>query len=330
MPSDTQVAAGKSIHRRTGKTFYLATRFLPERVRHPTYVLYGFFRIADQVVDGPDPGPPAEQRAELQSIREAVLGDADPDDPVLAAFREVADRHGIADGDIEVFLDAMEQDIDTDRYPTRAALREYMDGSAAAVGRMMTAVMDPDDPEAALPHATALGEAFQLTNFLRDVREDALDRERVYLPEETLRRFGADAGTVLALEANDGVADAVRAELERTEGLYRDGVAGIGYLPDDCQFPVLLAAVLYAEHHRLIRARGYDVLSGTPELSRPRKLAVLARTAYYWWRTGDPEATFYAASAVPREGSVDALADDQGESLVGGALSRARDGVRWL
>jgi phytoene synthase len=119
----------------------------------------------------------------------------------------------------------------------------------------------------------------------------------------------------------------VRAELERTERLYRRGVAGIEHLPRDCQFPVLLAAVLYAEHHRPIRAREYDVVSGRPSLSTPRKLAVLVRTAYHWWQSGDPETAFYAASAVPRE-NIDGEAVGTTGSRILGALTRARDGVR--
>lgn len=70
----------------------------------------------------------------------------------------------------------MATDIETSRYDTYADLEAYMRGSAAAVGVMMTAIMEPDMEEAALPHAVKLGEAFQLTNFLRDVREDILDR----------------------------------------------------------------------------------------------------------------------------------------------------------
>jgi phytoene synthase len=327
MPSETQVAAGKAIQRRTGRTFYLATRFLPERVRHPTYALYGFFRVADEVVDDADPAPPAEQRAALADIRSAVLEEADPDDPVLAAFRDVCRTHDVPDREVERFLDAMEQDVDTDRYETYEELSAYMDGSAAAVGRMMTAVMDPEDRAAALPHATALGEAFQLTNFLRDVGEDVRERDRVYLPVETLAASGVDPESVRALEYDDGFAAAMQAEMARAESLYREGVAGIDHLPADCRFPVLLAAVLYAEHHRLVRARDYDVLSATPELSTGRKLALVARTALHWWRTGDPEATFYAVSAVeepedgPRIGT---------RSRLGSALDCARAGVRWL
>jgi phytoene synthase len=160
---------------------------------------------------------------------------------------------------------------------------------------MMTAIMDLDaeTEAAALPHATKLGEAFQMTNFIRDVREDVVERDRIYLPSETLRRHGVSEEQLLELEFDASVAAAVREELERTERLYEEGVAGIKYLPEDCQLAVLLAAVLYADHHRLIRDLGYDTVSTTPELSFARKISLLVRTRWKWQWNKDPEAVFY-------------------------------------
>jgi phytoene synthase len=232
-------------------------------------------------------------------LRRAALGEEPTDDPVLAAFSELRERHGIGDDDVNTFVDAMLTDVTTDRYETFAELRAYMDGSAAAVGRMMTAVMDPDQPERALPHATALGEAFQLSNFLRDVREDIVERDRIYLPQETLADHGVTEADLRSFEPTEGFRRAMEHELRRTESLYREGVAGIQHLPADCQFPVLVAAVLYADHHRLIRDRDYDVLSVTPSLSPLRKLALVARTRWHWTWSSDPEAIFERVSAVP-------------------------------
>jgi phytoene synthase len=302
MVNTRQVEQSKQIQRRTGKTFHLATRLLPERVRHATYVLYAFFRVADEVVDTADPAPPDEQRAELERLRVEALGEREASDPVLAAFSEIREEAGIDDEDVEVFVDAMLADIDKSRYETYDELEAYMDGSAAAVGRMMTAVMEPDERERALPYATALGEAFQLSNFLRDVREDVVERDRVYLPQETLRRHGVSEEEVKNFEFSDGFRAVMRDELARTEELYREGVAGIKYLPEDCQFAVLLAAVLYADHHRAIRRRDYDVLSETPSLSTSRKLWLLVRTRLAWARNKDPETVFRRVSVVPYPG----------------------------
>ena len=296
MVDDDQIARSKSIQQQTGKTFHLATRLLPERVREATYVLYAFFRVADEVVDDADGVAPDEQRAELEAIRAAALGECATDDPVLAAFSELREEYDLNDEDIEVFIDAMVSDIDTDEYATYDELEAYMDGSASAVGRMMTDVMNPDDPEKALPHATALGEAFQLTNFLRDVREDIVERDRIYLPQSTLAQHGVTNEQIRNFEMDENVAAAMQTELRRAEELYERGVAGIKYLPEDCQLAVLLAAVLYADHHRLIRTHDYDVLSTTPQLSTARKLYLLAKTRWRWIWNKDPEAVFWAVT----------------------------------
>ena len=293
------VETGRTIQQRTGKTFHLATRLLPERVRHPTYVLYGFFRIADEVVDDPDGTPPEAQLERLESIRAQALGEAPASDPIVEAFCSLRERHDIPDAEVDAFVDAMRADVHTDRYETVADLEAYVRGSAAAVGVMMTAVMAPEDESTAIPHARALGEAFQLTNFVRDVREDVLDRDRIYLPLETLRSYGVSADQIRRLEYTPAVGRAVAAELRRAEVRYREGVAGIRHLPDDCQFPVLLAAVLYAEHHRLIRSRDYDVLSDRPTLSTARMLWCLARTRWHWQWNRDPDVVFRRVAAIP-------------------------------
>jgi len=299
MVDNSQLERSKAIQRRTGRTFHFATRLLPERIRHATYVLYAFFRIADDVVDDPNPAPAEHQQAELERILEAALGARETDDPVLLAFREIRDQYGIPEREVREFISAMERDIAAERYATHDDLAAYLRGSSVAVAYMMLAVMDPDDRERARPHAKALAEAFQLTNFLRDVREDVVEYDRIYLPRSTLDQHGVPDDQIERLDFSEEFATAMRAELKRTERRYHEGVAGIKYLPEDCQFGVLLAAVLYADHHRLIRARRYDVLSTQPSLSVRRRVQLLVRTWWHWRRTGDPRTTFDAVSAVP-------------------------------
>jgi phytoene synthase len=298
--NEAQRDRGKEIHKQTGRTFYYATRLLPASIREQTYVLYGFFRIADEVVDGEKKLTTAQQREQLEQIRAAAVGRAEPDEPVVEAFAQLREREGIPEAEVDAFIDAMLADIDTERYETYEDLEGYMRGSAAAVGNMMTTIMDADDQKTRR-HAMALGEAFQLTNFIRDVSEDIEDLDRVYLPLETLREHDVTVDDLRAGQVTPGFRRAVSTELCRAERRYREGVGGIERLPDDCQFGVLLAAVLYAEHHRLIRNQEFDVLSTRPTLSRARKLWVVARTWWHWRRLGDPVAVFRRVSAVPSD-----------------------------
>lgn len=291
-------SSGQSIHRQTGRTFYWATRLLPERIREQTYSLYGFLRVADEVVDGDGAGPPGVQRRRLERIRAEAVGEVDPTTPVLQEFAGVREEAGIPAAEIHYFIDAMLSDVETDRYETYEDVEGYMRGSAAAVGNMMTAIMGASDSAAVRPHAMALGEAFQLTNFIRDVREDYRDLDRVYLPVETLERHGVALSDLAGEEASQGLRAAVQTELQRAEQRYRIGVSGIDRLPRDCQFPVLLASVLYAEHHRSIREQDFDVLASPPSLSRRQKLRCLARTGWHWKRLRDPGAVFERVSPV--------------------------------
>ena len=308
--NESQLDRGKAIHKETGQTFYYATRLLPARIRTPTYILYGFFRIADEVVDGGQGLTAAEKRERLEVIREAALGNQEAEEPVVNAFAEIREEHDIEDEEVNEFIDAMLSDIDTDRYETYEELEGYMRGSAAAVGHMMCALMNPDDREAASPHAGALGNAFQLTNFIRDVREDIRDLDRVYLPMQTLGDHDVTIQQLREEECTPGFRRAVQAELRRAETLYREGVAGIEYLPQDCQFAVLLAATLYAEHHRLIRRQEFDVLSTRPSLSTPRKMWVVARTWWNWRRFKDPVTVFRRVSPVPESDAGEVGPDD--------------------
>lgn len=288
----------KALQRRTGRTFYFATRLLPERIRHATYVLYAFFRLADDVVDDPNPPPPNVQRTTLERIRREALGRQEASDPVLDAFRDIREQYAIPEREVNAFIAVMEQDISRERYETYEDLEAYLRGSSVAVAYMMMSVMEPESPERARPHAKALGEAFQLTNFLRDVREDVLEYGRIYLPRSTFESHDVTDEQIERREFTEGFAAAMRTELERTEALYRRGVDGIALLPDDSQFAVLLAAVLYADHHRLIREQGYDVLSNRPTLSIVRRVELLSRTWWHWRQTDDPRVTFETMSAL--------------------------------
>lgn len=317
-----QLEVSKDIQRRTGLTFHIATRFLPKRVRHATYILYAFFRVADEVVDDPDPAPARIQRRELARIRDAALGKQETSDPVLAAFAEMRERYGIPDREIELFIDAMDRDVTAETNPTPAAvfptpteMEAYLRGSAVSVGYMMLAVMEPDDPTTARPHASALGEAFQLTNFLRDVREDIDEYQRVYIPRTTLDRTGTAVADIIAYRPTPGFREAIRLEVERAEQKYRDGVAGITYLPKDCQFPVLLASVFYAEYHRLIRDRHYDVLTDPPTLRALDYARLIVKTWIHWRRTGDPEQTFYHIAPIDQSSSTGHESDKQRSRL---------------
>lgn len=307
MVSSDKVERSKQIQKQTGKTFYFATKLLPEDIRHETYVLYAFFRKADEIVDSKDPDP--NQGEKLENFRKEAKGQVDSEDAVIQSFNEVRENKDIRDKDIDGFIDAMKMDIEKNRYETFEEVRQYMDGSASAVGRMMTSIMNPENKEEALPHATSLGEAYQMTNFLRDVGEDIRDYDRVYLPKSTREEFDVSVEQIRNGEVNDDFKRAIEEELKRTEVLYKEGIKGIKHLPENSQFGVFVSAVLYSQHHHLIRSVDYDVLNQTPELKRRTKLKLIASSYWHWKRSETPLEAFRKSSSIYKD-SNEAIGSD--------------------
>ena len=184
----------RQLNRRYGTTYYWSTYLLPAVKRHHVHALYGFCRYADDIVD--DLGRRRRRRAGAR--RSTDFGDrffvdlaaGRSDDPVLKAVVHTVQAFDIDPGASAGSCASMAMDFTVETYETFDDLLDYMDGSAAVIGEMMLPILEPTSAEAFEP-ARDLGIAFQLSNFLRDVNED-LDRGRVYLPQEDLRKFGAD------------------------------------------------------------------------------------------------------------------------------------------
>lgn len=267
------------------RTYYFSTSLFPKEVRPHVHALYAFMRYADEIVDNPGITTLEEQLAGLEAFEEATLaaiaGEYVPSNPVLRAFANTVLLRGIRPGLIEAFMRSMKMDTRVFRYPTYEDLEEYAYGSAAVVGLMMCRVIGATD-EAASPHAEALGVAMQLTNFLRDVREDWA-RGRVYLPLEDLRRFG-----YVEEELGRGIVDErfvalMRFEASRARVLYRIAEEGMWYIPRGRRYPVVVALRLYEAILGRIEAQGYDVFSRRAETSPSYKLRIAAACAF-----GDP------------------------------------------
>ena len=214
--------------------------------------------------------------AALADLRDRFFNDLErghSDDLVLKAVVHTVRAFDIDPEGFSRFLHSMEMDLTVERYETWEDLRGYMDGSAAVIGEMMLPILEPADLSAATGPARALGEAFQLTNFLRDVDED-LDRGRQYLPQEDLRRFCVD---LTARRCTPSFIELMRFEIARCRELYRCAEVGIALLPDRSARCIRAAHDLYGRILDRIEAQGYDVFAGRARVSTPRKLAVAAR-----------------------------------------------------
>ncbi|MEV6070894.1 phytoene/squalene synthase family protein [Nocardia sp. NPDC052001] len=275
-----------------GRTYFLATRLLEPERRPAVHALYAFARMVDDIVDDSTAAMRAEHSAaQLDRIEHELrgrlahapgLGGADR---ILLAVSDTIARYDIAPEHFWVFLDSMRMDIPggpqyRDRYPSMDALREYMRGSAAAIGLQLLPVLGTVVPIAeAEPAAAALGEAFQLTNFLRDIAED-LDRGRIYLPADELAAFGVDDDLLKHCNDTGRTDPRVRRALAHliavNRGIYRRATPGIDLLTPRVRPAIRTAATLYAAILDEIEHTDYAVFTRRATVPRHRRLRVAA------------------------------------------------------
>lgn len=259
------------------KSFSFAAKFLPRDRVVAAQTLYWFFRHTDDIVDRE--GDAGEIREEFLAwslrVDSALQGHPD-ESPALNAFVDVLTQYRIPRHYIWEFLGAMRNDLDGVRYATFTDLRRYCYGVASVVGLMMSHVIG--FKHGALPYAIEMGIAMQLTNILRDVGED-LDRNRIYLPEEDMRRFGYCETQLRARERNDGFVAMMRALIQRADSLFELAMPGIDMLHREGRFGVRAAANIYRGILRQIERNGYDVFDRRAVVPTYRKLAIAVRSA---------------------------------------------------
>jgi len=284
----SDLAFCKSIQKKYGKSFYAGTLFLLSEERDATFILYAFFRFPDEYVDTHH-----KDHKDLALSKINVWNNAwqkcyvgkhfdieDDEAKILRAANHVFHTYDIPFEYSQAFLKAMIQDANKDRYATYRELEEYMYGSASVVGLMMTHILcardirfnsDPEYKKLVLQKAQALGEAFQMTNFLRDIGEDYAERGRIYIPQEDLARFDVSEQEIAQKIVTPQFIELLAFEIERTDALYKEGDSGIRLLPRKAARGVYIARVLYAKILDKIKHANYD------SLSKRRKLSVLEK-----------------------------------------------------
>jgi phytoene synthase len=281
---DTDIAAAyercRELHKKHGRTYYLATRLLPGWKRRHVHALYGFTRYADEIVDRTEDLPPAERAALLTEWSDrfvAGLRGEPVDDPLLPAVLHTIAVFDLDVDDFATFLRCMAMDLTVTSYETYDDLLDYMEGSAAVIGTMMLPILGSDDPVAAREPARQLGFAFQLTNFIRDVAED-LDRGRVYLPESHLAEFGVTRRALDRRQATPAIRALIKHEVAVAREHYAAAAPGIPMLAPASQACMRTAFALYGGILAEIEAADYDVFSGRATVPNRRRAAVAMRS----------------------------------------------------
>ncbi|MDM7921575.1 MAG: phytoene/squalene synthase family protein [Pyrinomonadaceae bacterium] len=275
---DAKLAAGleecRRITKHYGTSFYFATQFFPEETRRGIYAVYAFARIPDEIVDDPtcDDHEAAITKLEAWSNEwRAAMAAGKSDDPVMHAIVTTFHKYGIPQEEGEAFLKSMFMDEEKFDYENYAELEDYMYGSAGVIGLFVTRIVGYDS-DAAFPYALKLGYAFQLTNFLRDIKEDYQNLRRVYMPKDELRRFGLTIDDIADERRDDQFVEFMRFQIERNREVYREALPGIKLLHWRGRLAVRVSYVLYKAILGEIERANYNVFKGRVRTNRQQKI----------------------------------------------------------
>jgi len=271
----------RALTKASRSNFTYAFLFLPAVRRDALYAIYAFCRVTDDLVDeagaSPDANPPLLERLAAWRAELAACIRGEATHPVTQRLAETIRTYRIPPHYFEELLDGVEMDVVKSRYATFGELQQYCHRVAGVVGLMCIEVFGYSRPETR-EYAERLGTAFQLTNILRDLGTDCA-RNRVYLPQEDLARFGCPEADLFERRLSPAYRALMRFEVERARGFYAAAEAA---LPAEDRRSMLPAHIMNAIYRRIlerIESGGYDVFSRRVRLSRPHRLAL----AFGWW-----------------------------------------------
>jgi len=260
----------------SGSSFYYSFLFLPPERRRAITALYAFCREVDDVVDeGSDPQLAGAKLAWWR-MEVANLFAANPQHPVTRALLPSLHHYGIAQDKLAEIIDGMEMDLRQTRYLDWPALETYCYRVAGVVGLLAAGIFGYHDART-LEYAKNLGIAFQLTNIIRDVGEDAR-KNRIYLPIEDLQRFGVPAADILAARETPPFRALMEFEAQRARSFYEGALSALPQADRRPQRPGLIMAAIYRTLLDEIQRDGFHVLARRTSLTPLRKFWIAWRT----------------------------------------------------
>ncbi len=258
------------------KSFYFSARLLPKRRRWATYAVYAFCRYADNLIDKPRQRTTQDLLKELESVRtelQTAYKTGESEHPILHAFVLVAKEYGIPIKYPLELLEGVRMDLQKRRYQSFSDLYLFCYRVAGVVGLMMTHVLGYRDASA-FRHAEKLGIAMQLTNILRDVKED-MSIGRLYLPEDELRRFGVTSDDFSGEIMTGNLQSLMEFQTERAHRYYEEAEAGIPMLLPKSQYAIYSASRTYRGILTKLEEREYNPFKGRVYVPFRTKVAIL-------------------------------------------------------
>ncbi|MGQ0525916.1 MAG: presqualene diphosphate synthase HpnD [Betaproteobacteria bacterium] len=260
----------------SGSSFYYSFLFLPPERRRAITALYAFCREVDDVVDECTDAGVARLKLAWWRGEVAQVYGGRPSHPVAIALAAVKDRFSLPQERLQEIIDGMEMDLDHAGYADFASLRLYCHRVASVVGLLSAEIFGYRDART-LDYARDLGLAFQLTNIIRDVGEDAR-RGRIYLPREELQRYGVSAADIMAARETANFRSLMEFQIARAVEFYRRALETLPAPDRRSQRPGLVMAAIYRTLLDEIRADGCRVLTRRTALTPIRKLWIAWKT----------------------------------------------------
>jgi phytoene synthase len=260
----------------SGSSFYYSFLFLPPERRRAITALYAFCREVDDAVD--ETSDPGVARSKLDWWRGQVEATfrANPQHPVARALVPVVRAFDLPEPHFHEVIQGMQMDLDYNRYPDYPTLEVYCHRVAGVVGLLSAEIFGYVD-SGTRDYARTLGLAFQLTNIVRDVGEDAR-RNRIYLPLDELERFGVTTDDIVLYRETDAIAALLSHQIERARGLYRKAFERLPQVDRKAQRAGLVMAAIYRKLLDELESEGARVMNRRVALTPIRKLWTAWRT----------------------------------------------------
>ena len=289
----------EDITRKHAKSFYFAARFLPKHKQKAVYPIYAFCRHVDDEIDETAEENEREAILAVESLEtklnfvyeeeekrrkgekenESISSSAyllfSSSENIFVAWQDLLKTYKIPQNLPLELMQGVLMDTRIKRYETFEELYVYCYRVASTVGLMSSEILGYQDKKA-LEYAEAMGIGMQLTNILRDVKEDA-EKGRIYLPQEDLRKFDVSERRILKGEMNENFVELMKFQIKRARDFYRTGEKGIGLLEKDSRFTVLLASRIYAKILDEIEKQNYDVFKRRAHTTKSQKLLSMPR-----------------------------------------------------
>lgn len=260
----------------SGSSFYYSFLFLPVERRRAIIALYAFCREVDDTVDECTDVSVARNKLTWWRKEVKSMLDGNPSHPVTQALQPHMASYSLDGKHLLAIIDGMEMDLDQTRYLDFKGLQRYCWHVASVVGILSASIFGVTRPET-LQYAEKLGLAFQLTNIIRDVGEDAR-KGRIYLPVNELQQFNVTAADILNARHSENFEKLMRFQAERAEGIYREAFALLPKEDRRAQRPGLMMAAIYRALLDEIRDDGFHVLNHKISLTPIRKLWLAWKT----------------------------------------------------